>query len=216
MVSLKSLLGGGVGELGQPDLLREVVDGILKLRRHGDRGIEMLPHEVEVRITVGEGSVQVVQRFVEDAAFDRDVGRFRAQPPGQEPRGPHAHPALQRERGPADASRGRGGRAPRLQPPHRGRRSERHDLHHTRRAQGGPARPGPLARGRAAGGERRGALREREGGEPPRSAAPSQRLLLRAGGSRPARGRGRGPSPTGRSGVPPCRRAAACSCAPAT
>lgn len=74
MVSLKSLLGGGLGELGQPDLLREVVDGILKLRRHGDRGFEMLPPEVEVRITVGEGSVQVIQRFVEDPAFDREVG----------------------------------------------------------------------------------------------------------------------------------------------
>jgi hypothetical protein len=74
MVSLKSLLGGGLGELGQPDLLREVVDGILKLRRHGDRGFEMLPPEVEVRITVGEGSLQVIQRFVDDPAFDREVG----------------------------------------------------------------------------------------------------------------------------------------------
>ena len=74
MVSLKSLLGGGLGELGQPDLLREVVDEILKLRRHGDRGFEMLPPEVEVRITVGEGSVHVVQRFVDDPVFDREVG----------------------------------------------------------------------------------------------------------------------------------------------
>jgi hypothetical protein len=74
MMSLKSLLSGGQGELGQPDLLREVVDGILKLRRHGDRGFEMLPPEVEVRISVGEGSVHVVQRFVEDPAFDREVG----------------------------------------------------------------------------------------------------------------------------------------------
>jgi len=73
-VSLKSLLGGVMdGELGHPDLLRRVVDGIAKLRRHADRGVEVLPPEVEVHITVGEGSVQVIERFVNDPAFDREV-----------------------------------------------------------------------------------------------------------------------------------------------
>jgi len=61
------------GELGHPDLLRRVVDGIAKLRRHADRGVEVLPPEVEVHITVGEGSVQVIERFVNDPAFDREV-----------------------------------------------------------------------------------------------------------------------------------------------
>jgi hypothetical protein len=61
------------GELGHPDLLRRVVDGIAKLKRHADRGVEVLPPEVEVHITVGEGSVQVIERFVNDPAFDREV-----------------------------------------------------------------------------------------------------------------------------------------------
>ena len=73
-MSLKSLLGGVMdGELGHPDLLRRVVDGIAKLKRHADRGVEVLPPEVEVHITVGEGSVQVIERFVSDPAFDREV-----------------------------------------------------------------------------------------------------------------------------------------------
>ena len=55
-MSLKSLLGGVMdGELGHPDLLRKVVDGIAKLKRHADRGVEVLPPEVEVHIAVGEG-----------------------------------------------------------------------------------------------------------------------------------------------------------------
>jgi hypothetical protein len=73
-VGLKSLLGGVMdGELGHPDLLRKVVDGIAKLKRHADRGVEVLPPEVEVHITVGEGSVQVIERFVNDPSFDREV-----------------------------------------------------------------------------------------------------------------------------------------------
>lgn len=72
-MGLKSLLTGGSGELGQPDLLRKVVDGILKLRRHGGQGIEVLPEEVEVKIMVGEGGVQAIQSFLEDPAFDREV-----------------------------------------------------------------------------------------------------------------------------------------------
>jgi hypothetical protein len=75
-VDLKELitgLRGGEGELGHPDLLRKVVDGILKLRRHGDRGMEFLPPEVEVRIGVAEGGVQVLERWVNDPAFDREV-----------------------------------------------------------------------------------------------------------------------------------------------
>jgi len=71
--TFKSILTGGATELGQRDLLRRVVDEILKLRRHGDLGVEVLPAEVEIRIGVGEGSVQVLERFVQHAAFDREV-----------------------------------------------------------------------------------------------------------------------------------------------
>lgn len=77
MSNLKSMLGslidGGAGELGQPDLRRRVVEGILKLRRHADRGVEVLPAEVVVTVTVAEGSASVLERFVQDPAFDRDV-----------------------------------------------------------------------------------------------------------------------------------------------
>jgi hypothetical protein len=72
-MGLKTLLTGGASELGQPDLLRKVVDGILKLRRHGGRGIEVLPEEVQVKITVGEGGVQAIETFLEDPSFDREV-----------------------------------------------------------------------------------------------------------------------------------------------
>lgn len=72
-MGLRDILSGGSDTLSQPDLLRRVVDGILKLKRHGGRGIEMLPPEVQVTIGVGEGSVKVVESFLQDAAFDRDV-----------------------------------------------------------------------------------------------------------------------------------------------
>jgi hypothetical protein len=60
-------------ELGQPDLVRRVTEGIVSLARHADRGLPVLPREVEVRIRVGEGGVQVIERFVQDPAFDREV-----------------------------------------------------------------------------------------------------------------------------------------------
>jgi hypothetical protein len=76
-VSLKAILGGaldgGASETGRPDLLRRVVDGILKLASHGDRGLVVMPPEVDVRINVAEGSLQVIERFVNDPAFDREV-----------------------------------------------------------------------------------------------------------------------------------------------
>jgi hypothetical protein len=73
--SIKAILGGSLdeGEFGKPDVLRRTVDGIMKLRRHADRGVELLPPEVEVTIQVAEGSVQLIERFVEDPVFDREV-----------------------------------------------------------------------------------------------------------------------------------------------
>ena len=73
-MGVKELIGGVMhDELGQPDLLRRVSDGIVSLARHADRGLPVLPPEVEVRIKVGAGGVQVIERFVQDPAFDREV-----------------------------------------------------------------------------------------------------------------------------------------------
>jgi hypothetical protein len=73
-MGVKELIGGVIHEeLGQPDLLRRVSEGIVALARHADRGLPVLPREVEVRIRVGEGGVQVIERFVQDPAFDREV-----------------------------------------------------------------------------------------------------------------------------------------------
>ena len=67
------LMEGTSAELGQPDLLRKVTEGIASLARHADRGLPVLPREVEIHIKVGQGSVQVVEQFVADAAFDEEV-----------------------------------------------------------------------------------------------------------------------------------------------
>jgi len=73
-MGVKELIGGVIHEeLGQPDLLRRVSAGIVALARHADRGIPVLPPEVEVRIHVGDGGVQTIERFVQDPAFDREV-----------------------------------------------------------------------------------------------------------------------------------------------
>jgi hypothetical protein len=73
-MGVKELFGGITeGELGQPDLLRRVTEGITALARHAGKGTPVLPPEVEVRIQVGKGSVQVIEQFVQDPAFDREV-----------------------------------------------------------------------------------------------------------------------------------------------
>jgi hypothetical protein len=73
-MGVKELFGGITeGELGQPDLLRRVTDGITALARHAGKGMPVLPPEVEVQIKVGKGSVQVIEQFVQDPAFDREV-----------------------------------------------------------------------------------------------------------------------------------------------
>ncbi|HEY7509465.1 MAG TPA: hypothetical protein VIG50_04390 [Vicinamibacteria bacterium] len=73
-MGVKELIGGVIHEeLGQPDLLRRVTEGIVALARHADRGLPVLPPEVEVRIKIGEGGTQTIERFVQDPAFDREV-----------------------------------------------------------------------------------------------------------------------------------------------
>lgn len=67
------LLRGGSGELGWDDLIRSIVGELARLKRHGARGEVVFPMEVVVRITVGEGSVDVVRGFVDRPELDREV-----------------------------------------------------------------------------------------------------------------------------------------------
>ncbi|HEU0037008.1 MAG TPA: hypothetical protein VFQ53_40635 [Kofleriaceae bacterium] len=71
---LSDLLRGGANELGWDDLIRRVVDEIAKLKRYGARGEVAFPMDVTVRITVGEGSVDVVKGFIDKPELDREVG----------------------------------------------------------------------------------------------------------------------------------------------
>src|SRR5512146_2285414 len=71
---LSDLLRGGAGELGWDDLIRGVVDQIAALKRYGARGEVVFPMEVVVRLTIGEGSVDVVRDFVDRPELDREVG----------------------------------------------------------------------------------------------------------------------------------------------
>lgn len=71
---LSNLLRGGANELGWDDLIRRVVDELAALKRYGARGEVAFPTDVSVRITVAEGSVAVVQGFVDRPELDREVG----------------------------------------------------------------------------------------------------------------------------------------------
>jgi hypothetical protein len=76
-MGLKQLLRdvfGGIGELAQPELVRKVSEGVVRLARHGDHGVPVLPREVEVRIEAGDGGLDVVERFVRQPSFDVEVG----------------------------------------------------------------------------------------------------------------------------------------------
>ena len=72
---LRSLVDSDSDSLDRPDLRRQVVDGILALRRRGQRGVEVLPLSVKIAVTVGEGSVEVVRRFVDEPDFDAEIDR---------------------------------------------------------------------------------------------------------------------------------------------
>lgn len=62
-----------VGELDQPDLRRRVVDAVIGLRHRGPRGQDLLPRNVDVRVVVAAGSLQVVRDLVDDPEFDEQV-----------------------------------------------------------------------------------------------------------------------------------------------
>jgi len=71
--SLKAGLRGGDDELGRDDLLREVEEGILSLRRFGRRGKDVFPPGVTVRVRCAEAGLLTVRGFVEDPSFERDL-----------------------------------------------------------------------------------------------------------------------------------------------
>lgn len=70
---LRPVVDGGDQELGRDDLLRQVEEGILALRRHGKKGTEVFPPAVRIRITAAEGSLATLRRFVDDPAFEADL-----------------------------------------------------------------------------------------------------------------------------------------------
>ena len=59
--------------LDRPNLRRTVVDNILQLRQRGRRGIDTLPAAVTITVTIADGSVGVVRRFVDDPSFDQEI-----------------------------------------------------------------------------------------------------------------------------------------------
>jgi hypothetical protein len=71
---LKRAFDGGRDELSRDNLVRWVVDRITALREYGKHGEHALPPEVEVTITVPDERVELVRGFVENVAFDREVG----------------------------------------------------------------------------------------------------------------------------------------------
>jgi hypothetical protein len=65
---------GGGDELGWDDLIRRIVEAIIPLEVHGPKGESTFPDEVVVRITVAQGSVAVIQGFIDRPELDREVG----------------------------------------------------------------------------------------------------------------------------------------------
>lgn len=70
---VRESLRGGDDELSRDDLLRQVEEGILALKRFGARGREVFPPGVRVRITTREAGLETLRGFVADPAFERDL-----------------------------------------------------------------------------------------------------------------------------------------------
>ena len=73
---LRRTLDGGRNELSRDNLLRQVVDGIVRYREYGERGSIVLPPEVEVRVDVATHSIEVIREFLVDPDFDEEVGKM--------------------------------------------------------------------------------------------------------------------------------------------
>jgi hypothetical protein len=71
--AIKRVLDGGRGEMSRDNLVRLVVDRVLGLREYGRHGEHALPPEVVVRLVAPGDRVAVLQGFVDEAAFDREV-----------------------------------------------------------------------------------------------------------------------------------------------
>ena len=187
-MGLKTLLTGGASELGQPDLLRKVVDGILKLRRHGGRGIEVLPEEVQVRIKVAEGRRAGHPDLPGGSLLRPRGGGVAPEPPGSRAGRPHAGAPLQRGGQRSHLGRSHGDPAPHAAVPRRRRRPRRVEDPGAPRAPRPPDRPRPVARRRPARRQRRhrggqGQDHQPEGGAyPPRGRGPRDRVPRSAGG----------------------------------
>ena len=70
---LKQVVGGGEHEITRDDLLRGVAEQVLALSNFGAHGVEVFPVAVTVRVTVGQGSVEVVRDLVNTPEFEREV-----------------------------------------------------------------------------------------------------------------------------------------------
>lgn len=71
---LKSWVTGGADELGWDDLVRRVTRAVAATAHHGSRGRVVFPPEVEITVSVGDRGAEVVREFLQQPAFDRDVG----------------------------------------------------------------------------------------------------------------------------------------------
>ncbi len=70
---VRASLRGGDDELTRDDLLRQIEEGILTLKRFGARGREVFPPGVRIRITTREAGRETLRGFVEDPGFERDL-----------------------------------------------------------------------------------------------------------------------------------------------
>lgn len=71
--AIKRVLDGGREEMSRDNLVRLVVDRVVELREYGRHGAHALPPEVAVRLVAPADRLVVLQGFVDDAAFDREV-----------------------------------------------------------------------------------------------------------------------------------------------
>lgn len=71
--AIKRALDGGRDELSRDNLVRLVVDRVVGLREYGRHGEHALPPEVAVRLVAPAERLAVLQGFVDDLRFDREV-----------------------------------------------------------------------------------------------------------------------------------------------
>ncbi len=70
---VRESLRGGDDEQSRDDLLRQVEEGILALKRFGVRGRDVFPPGVRVRVTAKEAGLESLRAFLDDPGFERDL-----------------------------------------------------------------------------------------------------------------------------------------------